>query len=193
MFKYDWTLVAAGLALGTSGCWFPGVGGPGGDDDDDSTYEQPDWPSNVMEIQLGDDVSGDLSGGEFIDLNWADNSTVACWPGNEDMNFQGPHQFFGLRQSAGSEFFAAVTPDSDVDVSLYVIQMPSGDYQVPPYVESVVTCEASYDAPSNSNPGVVEETSVWSLDLQYNVLIGVAGAAGHDAGGFELETWEDQG
>jgi len=131
-------------------------------------------------------IEGDLNEGEVIDLNWADQSTVACWPGTENDNFTGPHVFYGSYIPRSSKLTATATPAEGVDLSLYVIELLSDEYDVPPNLERCVSCEASYDAISNSNPGEVESTYVTAIDSPYNVLIGIAGAAGHTSGGFSL-------
>jgi hypothetical protein len=166
----------------------------GDDDDDDDTSSEADdddatgpWPGNVTEIDSTTVVTGDLGDGEFIDLDWADLSTVACWPGTEDLNFDGPHVFFATYQPDHTNLVATVTPDAGVDASLYVMQMGTTSHYVPPDVSSVVTCEASYDQTHDSNPGIEESASVMSVNNPYNVLIGVAGAAGVESGGFTLE------
>ncbi len=170
----------------------------GDDDDDDSIADDDDavgddddadgpWPSNVTEIDAKTTLSGDLADGEIIDLDWADLSTVACWPGTEDLNFSGTHLFYATYQPDYTDLVVTVTPDAGVDASVYVMQMGTTSYYVPPDVSSVVTCEAGYDQINDSNPGDPETASVMAVNNPYNVLIGVAGAEGVNAGGFTLE------
>ncbi len=160
-------------------------------DDDDTAGDDDDaagpWPGNVTEIDSTTVVTGDLADGELIDLDWADLSTMACWPGTEDLNFDGTHVFFATYQPDYTDLVVTVTPDAGVDASLYVMQMGTTNYYVPPEISSVVTCEASYDQVNDSNPGDEESASVMAVNNPYNVLIGVAGAAGVTSGGFTLE------
>ena len=104
------------------------------------------------------------------------------------MNFEGNHVFFGTYQPDYSELTVTVTPDDGgVDLSVYVMQFGATNYYVPPDVPSAVTCEAGYDQVNDSNPGDPESAMVMAVNNPYNVLIGVAGADGHTAGGFTLE------
>ena len=140
------------------------------------------WPSQVVVVETGDTVEGDLSSGQTMSLDWAENGSIACFTAGEFVNFEGPHVLFGLSQV--DDLIVTATPDTDVDVSLYVIQEFGDRYDVPPGMEEAVGCEASFDAATDSNPGVAEEVTVGSGD--YNVLIGVAGPADQTSGAFSL-------
>ena len=76
--------------------------------------------SNVNSLSVGESISGDLSEGEILsDLDWAQNSSVACWPGNEHINFMGNHVFYSVSQDPHTLLTATVTPDNeDVDVNV---------------------------------------------------------------------------
>lgn len=154
-------------------------GGDGGGNDG--------WPASVTRIEAGEEVEGDLATGELVDLDWADQSNVACFPGTEFLNFEGNHVFYAVEQPEGSVLSVTVTPDSDVDVSVYMLQYGGGSRYVPPEVPSAVTCEAGFDQTNDSNPGEAESASVTATTNPYTVLIGVAGPAGVTAGAFRLQ------
>ncbi len=143
-----------------------------------------DWPEGEPTLTWDDD----LASGAPLDLDWADLSSVACWPGTEDSNFDGAHVLFQGSQGADRDLYVRVTPEPGLDVSLYAMQF-GGDIQAPPDVSSCVTCEASADWIDDSNPGVEEEVYLSGFD-PYEVLIGVAGAGGAVTGGFGLELWD---
>ena len=130
-----------------------------------------------------EDFDGDLGDGEIIELSWAWDAAVACWPGNEDANFTGTHQFFVVEQPPQSLLTATVSPDNDVDANIYLLQF-GGDVQVPPAVTGAVSCEAGYPQSTDSNPGQSDSASVTALSNGYTVLVGIAGAEGHHAGAF---------
>ena len=147
-----------------------------------------DWGGDVVVIDNTDDISGDLSDGTALEsLEWASLSSVACWPGNEDQNFTGSHVFFATDQPAHSLLTATVVPDaSDIDVNVYILQQGTADYQKPPDVTSVVTCEAGYPQSTDSNPGEEDSASVTAINNAYSALIGVAGPQSVLTGGFTL-------
>ena len=155
-------------------------GGDGGGDGNDG------WPASVTRIEAGEVVEGDLATGELVDLDWADQSNVACFPATEFLNFEGNHVFYAVEQPEGSVLSVTVTPDADVDVSVYMLQYGGGSRYVPPEVPSAVTCEAGFDQTNDSNPGEAESASVTATTNPYTVLIGVAGPAGVTAGAFQL-------
>lgn len=146
------------------------------------------FQNNVSSISIGNDIEGDLSQGEILsDLGWAENSGVACWPGNEHVNFMGSHVFYSAPQEPHTLFTATVTPTSaDVDVNLYILQQPEGNNEVPPDVTSVVSCEVSFPQSTDSNPGEQESTSVTAIERSYFNIIGVAGPQGVVTGGYTL-------
>ncbi len=144
------------------------------------------WPGNAEPITVGDVLSRDLSCGESVDLDWASDSSVACFPDTEFTNFDGKHQFFSYRQPENSLLTVFVEPDDGVDVSVYVIQSAGDRYEVPPDVTAAISCECAYDAQTDSNPGETEDVTVTATTNGYDVLIGVAGAGGQSSGGFKV-------
>ena len=146
------------------------------------------WSSNVEQIDATDSVVGNLSDGMILDhLDWADNSSVACWPGNEHQNFTGSHVFYATDHPSYTYLTATVTPNSeDVDVNVYVLQQTLDSYQEPPDVGGVVSCEVGFPMSTDSNPGEEDSATVTSIEREYNVLIGVAGPEGVTSGEYTL-------
>lgn len=170
--------LALSLALSSlSGCAAVGVG----------------WPGDVYIVEDGGLYGHDLSEGELIDLDWADNSDVACWVETENMNFDGNHVFFALTQPIGDYLTVAATPDPGLDLSIYAMQMTTDLFEVPPSdTLDVFSCEAGFDWVHDANPGEVEYVNLSPRDDQdVHVLIGVAGANGETSGGFELELYSE--
>ena len=143
---------------------------------------------NVTSMSVGEDIQGDLSEGEILsDLDWAQNSAVACWPGNEHINFMGHHVFYSVSQEPHTLLTATVTPDSaDVDVNVYILQQSEGNSQVPPAVTSVVTCEVGFPQSTDANPGEEDSARVTAIEKSYFNVVGVAGPEGAVSGGYTL-------
>ena len=173
------------LVLGTACPQNPSAGDDTGYDTDldDTGYDSDDWPTADPTSSWTDD----LASGAPVDLDWADQSTVACWPGTEDMNFNGNHVFFEITQGADEDLYLRVTPAAGVDVSLYAMEF-EGSVQTPPDVSDCLSCEASADWTDDANPGDTEEVYLSGYNA-YEVLIGVAGANHAGSGGFTLDLW----
>lgn len=139
------------------------------------------WSSDVAPACVGESIVVDLSAGRTIDLDWADESDVACFPGTENLNFDGSHAFFWFAQPENSVLTVTATPADGVDASVYAIQS-AGRYEVPPNVVSAVSCESGYDAQTDSNPGEAESVTLTATTNGYDVLIGVVGAGGTTSG-----------
>ena len=143
------------------------------------------WPASVEPACVGQDIIVSLGAGSTIDLDWADESDVACFPGTENLNFDGSHVFFWFAQPESSTLTVTATPEPGIDSSVYVIQSASR-YEVPPDVVSAVACEAGYDAQADNNPGEADIATVTATTNPYDVLIGVAGAGGTTSGSVTL-------
>ena len=169
-----------------------GCSGSKSDDSANSEDTFPDtitgslWAESVTELTTNASVSGDLSDGRTIDLSFASQSDMACWPATEDTNFEGKHVYYAVALPADLELTATVAPASGVDVSLYMYQLATDSYYTPEEVPYSVSCEAGYDMAGNSNPGEPESARLSASSNPYNVFIGVAGAAGEISGGYTL-------
>lgn len=162
-----------------------GEGGGGGGE----SSSQARWPNNVFTVDIGGVYGHSLEEGEIVALDWAAQSTTACWPGNENSNFNGNHVFFATVQPAGSLLTVAVTPEPGLDVSMYLMQLSLNEAPVPPDVPRALSCDYGADVQYDSNPGEVEYFQTLGYPQDVNVLIGVAGANGAVAGDFELELY----
>ncbi len=136
-------------------------------------------------------VDGSIDAGTAIALDWASNSSVACFPGTKNTHFDGKHVFFETSLPPHSEMFIRLIPkDRKTDLSLYAYQTGTSSTDLPPNVSSVTSCEASYgtksiDAPYN--PGATESVRLNATTNPYKVIIGVAGAQKLAKGSFTLE------
>ncbi len=153
-----------------------------------------DWPSSVEPVALDADglgsVSGDLGDGNCLNLEWASNSSVACFPETQFDNFEGGHVMYALEDPIPPNSILSVTlrPADGVDANLYGYQIGEDSYMVPPAVPSVVACEASYPY-AFQNPGEAEKITFYnpSDTASYNVFFGVAGARDIIAGAFDVD------
>jgi hypothetical protein len=141
----------------------------------------------AQEIEAPGTFAGNIGSGLVIDLRWAADSSVACWPTTEDVNFNGNHVFFSLRQPEQSVLRATLRPTDGADLSLYLLQFGVESAQVPPGVSQAVSCEAGYDQTNDNNPGETEDAALTATTNAYDVIVGVAGAGGLEAGAFSLQ------
>lgn len=131
--------------------------------------------------------TGDLATGAEIDLAWANTSDVACFPGNENANFDGNHVFFTEEKGGAEDIFIVVDPDSGVDTSFYVLEF-TDEVQTPPDISGQPRCEAAYDQTNDRNPGSPEAVTLQGFP-EKKMVIGVAGANGATEGTFTLSLW----
>ncbi len=151
------------------------------------------WPAGVRGLSPKSGkvlrVRGNLSRGRKIDLGWADDSSVACFPATRNEMFTGNHVFYGFALPAKSKVEIRVVPTKrDVDVSLYAYTVGATDFsRIPPKVPSVVSCEASYEPMGRANPGKAEKVELNAVNNPYNVVVGVVGSKGATSGDYRLE------
>jgi hypothetical protein len=157
------------------------------------TASAGNWPAGVTAVTASStqtvSVKGNLKDGKIVDLGWASNSAVACFPATENDNFRGKHVFFGTQIPKQSVMkITAIPDDPTTDLSVYAYTVGSTSYDaIPPNVTSAVSCEAGYDAQHDHNPGASETVTLNAATNPYNVVIGVAGAKGVREGGFTLK------
>ena len=153
----------------------------------------PAWPAAVSYFESTPngtvEKKGNLSAGKTMDLQWAAQSSVACFPATEYDNFRGNHVLYATQIPKYSEMVITVTPDDPkTDVSLYAYEISTTDTtHVAPNLPSCVACEAGYDQVHDSNPGKPEKVKLVATNHPYNVVIGVAGAKGMLTGGYTLK------
>lgn len=152
------------------------------------------WPVEVFTLDVGGVYAHDLGdGAPLADLSWAADSSVACWVGTEDQNFNGSHVFFATEQQANTLLTVAVSPEPGLDISIYVMHMDTNQFLVPPDFSAgyPLNCDAGVDQVHDSNPGEVEYVEAVGYANPTNIFIGVAGVNGGSVGAFEVELYEE--
>jgi hypothetical protein len=136
-------------------------------------------------------LEGTIDPGAKIALDWAAKSSVACFPATKNDHFDGNHVVFETAIPPYSDLMIRLVPkDPTLDLSLYALELGTTSKELPPDVNSAVTCEASYGTKKLSepyNPGQPEAVKINALKNPYRVLIGVAGVKKIDKGAFTLE------
>jgi len=134
-------------------------------------------------------VSGKIDGGVEIDLDWAQGSAVACFPGNHFDAFSGKHVLYRFDLPAKSTAKIHLIPKSKTaDLNLYTYRAAVGEKLIPPEIYGT-QCEASYKAQppgTRPNPGETETLEMVAIQNPYSIYIGVAGYKDVGAGDFEL-------
>lgn len=139
-------------------------------------------------------IEGDLAEGVVLDdLSWAQSNF--CWPGTQNVNFNGAHVLYEYAGDIGpgmlpalTDVFLRVAPDAEVDVSLYYA-LRSGT-SLPPQLFAM-DCDAMADWTTQDNPGQAERICMpMHPGEDMNLLVGVAGAHGATSGGFTLQVWD---
>lgn len=152
-----------------------------------------EWAAGITGIEAKPngvvEVKGNLSAGKPVELAWAANSSVACFPATEFDNFRGNHVFYGFQLPKQSVVtITAIPDDPKTDVNVYAYSISSTDFKrLPPNVASVTSCEAGYDQKKDKNPGVTEKITLNATTNPYNVIVGVAGPKGVTSGGYTLK------
>ncbi len=160
----------------------------------------PTWPTTVGRVDLSEvdettfrgSVSGDLSDGACTNLDFADDSAVACFPATRFDRFTGAHVQYALAEPMPphSEMTVTLTPAAGVDVNLYGMQTGATRFPVPPAVTSVIACEASYPPGpgADANPGEVEVITFSNpTDNEYNITFVAAGPDAVATGGYTID------
>lgn len=148
------------------------------------------WPSTL--VPLGDEpVSGDLADGGCLNLEFADDSDVACFPAPDFSAYEGNVVEYLLDDliTPGQEVTVTVTPEPGVDVNVFGYLVGDDNVIVPPHVPSVLACEATPAPRRLTGPGAVEALTFVnpvSNPGSYRIYFGVAGPAGVTSGGYEI-------
>ncbi|MCA9803664.1 MAG: hypothetical protein KC777_16950 [Cyanobacteria bacterium HKST-UBA02] len=146
-------------------------------------------------------VSGNISSGKKIPLDWAAKSSVACFPGTRFEMFDGNHVFYRVELPARSEMKIKLVPrDRSKVINLYALrQGAGGDQPVPPDVDSAISAEASYPLYAKTGTRTIKnpddgtrKIDFISVNKPYSILIGVAGGKGSVEGEYELSVAVDK-
>ncbi|MEZ4775612.1 MAG: hypothetical protein R3D00_20670 [Bacteroidia bacterium] len=148
-----------------------------------------------LEAQSGEllEVSGNLSDGQPMPtLDWAWNSSVACFPKNHEKNFTGNHVLYTIDLPAYSEMEIAVVPaDKKTNLSVYAYMVREiTEENTVPNLNRCVRCEvdhASNIKRQGQAPGTRVVKDILALKNPYQVLIGVTGAEGLSEGAYTLK------
>ncbi|TGN18932.1 hypothetical protein [Leptospira idonii] len=136
-------------------------------------------------------VNGNLKTGNVMeDLEWAESSSMACWPGIRNVEFEGNQVFYWTDLPKKSELKITVKPkDPKKRINLYAFSGFDPKY-VPPKVYGAVSCEASHPTwigqPDFSKPSEPQSVELRAVGNSYRVFIGVSGAKDVLDGDYEL-------
>lgn len=147
---------------------------------------------HYLDTQSEISVKGNLQDGCIMPLDWAQNSSVACFPGTRFVEYQGNHMLYSVEMPAASDMTITVTPANKKDrINLYALRLGINNSATPPEIFSAISCEASYPAyfgkPNLKKASKPQSIEYMSIKKPYTIVIGVAGANGVDAGSYELE------
>lgn len=137
-------------------------------------------------------VNGNLEKGCEMSLDWAQKSSVACFPGTRFIEFQGNHILYSVQMPPASDIKITVTPKSKkTRINLYALRLGGNNGNAPPELSRAISCEASYPKwagkPNLRAPSKSQSVEFMSIQKSYNIVIGVAGAKGVTAGDYELK------
>lgn len=146
-----------------------------------------------ISVQSGQTASakGKIDKGVQIDLAWAANSSVACFPATSFDQFDGSHVMYQFDLPKYTTATVEMTPKAaDLDLNLYAYSVGATSTVLPPNVPSCVSCEASYgtnNINTRYNPGGTEKVELVAINNPYRVFIGVAGSQKITKGSFDLK------
>jgi hypothetical protein len=150
-------------------------------------------PPSVTRINLTSDKytgTHSLSSGSCMNLDFAAQSDVACFPATRFDRFEGSHVFFELVDPLEPNSFVdiEVRPRGGADVNLYAFSLGDATWpQLPPRVNNAI-CEASYGL-AGPNPGETERVQFRNPPSNrgtFRILIAVAGPTGVTEADFDL-------
>lgn len=148
---------------------------------------QLETPQNQISL-----FEGELSEGQTMPLRWAENSSVACFPGTRFVEFQGHHVLYRMTMPAYSDLKITVQPKDPKDrINIYALRLGINNQDTPPNISSAISCEAAYPIyagdPNFNAPAEPQSVSYISVNRPYTILIGVSGAKGIVEGAYELK------
>ncbi len=135
--------------------------------------------------------TGNLSTGSILeDLEWAESSSMACWPGIRNVEFEGNHVGYWFDLPKKSIVRITVTPKSP-KTRINIYGYSGFDFKkLPPEVSRCTTCEASHPTwigePNLSEPAQ-PQTIEFNATTRHNfVYFAVAGARGVTSGEYTV-------
>lgn len=160
--------------------------------EDTNTQQAVTAKTIQVEANKPNSFIGDLKDGVFIyDLSWASTSSMACFPGTQNLKFNGKHVLFVTTVPENAEITISVIPDDkSANFSIYAIQTGLNVTELPPNVTQCIACEAEHKWDYQKVGKTQDHTrSVYlnSLGGEYRIAIGVCGANKLETGGFTLK------
>ncbi|MCZ8239285.1 MAG: hypothetical protein O9310_12680 [Leptospiraceae bacterium] len=136
-------------------------------------------------------VSGNLKSGKILeDLEWAESSSMACWPGIRNVEFEGNQVYYWTDLPKKSTMIITVKPKNNkTRINLFAFSGFDPKY-IPPNVYGAVSCEASHPSwigePDLTKPSEPQSVELRAVGNPYRVFIGVSGARDVLEGDYEL-------
>ncbi len=136
-------------------------------------------------------ISGNLKSGNVLeDLEWAESSSMACWPGIRNIEFEGKQVYYWTDLPKRSTMVITVKPkNSKTRINVFAFSGFDPKY-IPPKVYGAVSCEASHPSyvgePDFSKPSEPQSVELRAVGNPYRVFIGVSGARDVLEGDYEL-------
>lgn len=130
----------------------------------------------------------DIKNGVFIsDLSWAWNSSVACFPETQKLNYTGKHILFETSIPRYSTMTVTLIPTNPkAKLSLYGYQIGTNSNYVVPNLPRCVSCEAD-----NNQMGKAKNNrrsiTFTAINNPYKIMLGVAGVNGLTEGEFVIQ------
>lgn len=139
-------------------------------------------------------INGNLSEGNIMeDLEWAENSSNACWVGIRNVEFEGNHVFYWFDLPKKSTVKITVIPKGDKP-RVNVYGFVSFDFKfIPPDLPRCTSCEAGFQQWVGTNlPDFTKSAGEQSIEFnaianRMKVFVGVAGAKNFVSGDYELK------
>lgn len=159
------------------------------------TFPMTNQTPTYIEISGGETgISGNLSEGVSMpDLSWAWSSSNACFTSMETEHFTGYHRLYYFDLPSYTEVEIQLIPeDAKADFSLYAYEVGKvSESNTVPNLVRCVRCEADYKRDRPIRGRVQDHTRtvkhILAIRNPYQVVIGVAGAAGLSEGAFTLK------
>jgi hypothetical protein len=129
-------------------------------------------------------------GGTMASLDWAWNSSVACFVEPRLAYYQGNHVLYRSELPSYSTMIITLVPD-DLKQELSIYAYSGGHGTLPPNLSSCVSCEADFPIGSKvrgrTRPDYVRQVELRAARNPYPVTIGVSGPQGAVSGGYRIQ------
>ena len=136
-------------------------------------------------------IKGNLKNGEIMeDLEWAESSSMACWVGIRNIEFEGNHVAYWFDLPKKSIVKITVTPTSDKK-RINIYGYSGFDFiKTPPEVSRCTSCEASFPEwvgqPNLNEPSKPQSIEFNATTIRNRVYFAVAGAKGVTDGDYTI-------